>query len=662
MRVLRVGALTALILCGTEAIYPCGGAEYYPVGAPFASYSAMLDRVLAVDEYWGPFRPAQVTFVYPMQAARPEATEPVRRMLDPYGQGDTTLPSVSLERFRAALEAGDLDAAERQARTVVEGVLDMPAPRADAFQAPMRRAVEFLELKATLARLPRNLVNTYFSDTASPDPARYQPPLREAMRIREMERSQQAAWADSAPGSPRAASLRYVALQEMMKREIPNGWKDDIRAAAPADLWRRLEAAHEQWLADFPGSPLADLVRLSRLRLYYLSGEAQRAWRLLLDFYPDRHYRRVIYEMRFLLANGAGPDSAALAHPHMDGPLRAATFEAPLEPEAWCAAWREAESHRPAAWAVNIEERLLYGVAEQQPVAVDRGQPVPLPPCFPTATSAPTPLWGRMRLMALLAAGREPEARAQLAALDTASDLSALRARFSLEDHRWVQAVLTPGLDSAAVLYLVRVLAPDTAVTALTGRGPLWIRREAALALAVGRAAAGDWAGGATLLRPVDPERSDRWSEAARLAADTTFAGRVAFARYLHRSRGRLTYPRDGVWLRSVVGRLPPEGADTARFVREVRRNVVAPDEPERIVRHLLSSTEDYLSLRAYGAALERPAGSTADLAGVVEEANGVYRSLIDWQYASNQFWYEQVHAGPEAAAIRRVGRQVRGR
>jgi len=668
MNVRRVAVLTVLIFATASALFPCGGVLNYPIDAPFVDDGQMLDRVLGMDPYWGPASPDELTFVHPLAAARPAATAPVATLLDARadrwlveGSGRLhdsllgVLPSVSLGPFRAALAADDLAGARREALAIVSTVLDMPSLLADVYAEPFRRAVEFLELGDVLAGLPLPAVRAFYADSASADPGHYPAPLREAVRIRGMSRTELAAYADSATSSPRAPSLRFVALQRRMQVEIPDGWTEDIRRAMTPERWQALHEAHARWLAAYANSPLADLVRFSELRLYYLAGDTTGAWRLLLDRYPDHHYARVVWEMRFLMRQEMRPDSAARAHPHFDGPLRAATTSGRVAGD-WCASWREAEAHRPEPWALNIEERLLYALAPEPSYLRERG--IEIPSCFPDQPAAPSPFWGRMRLMDLVMAHRERDARAQLALLDSTEDLSALRARFAVEDGRWTEAALTPALDSAAVLYLVRVLAPDSVLRTLSGRGPGWIRREAVLTRAIALSAEGDWTAGAQLLDGVDDARAARWRAAAALAGDTTFAGRVAFARYLQGQRGRLMYERDGMWYRSVGARLPPE--DSSSMMPVYRLRSIVPDEAQRIVRHLERSTESYLALKAYAAALDAPDADRVQLAGLVREADGVYRSLVDWYHASTTFWYVHLRSSPEAAAIRRAGRRVR--
>jgi hypothetical protein len=205
------------------------------------------------------------------------------------------------------------------------------------------------------------------------------------------------------------------------------------------------------------------------------------------------------------------------------------------------------------------------------------------------------------------------------------------------------------------VRYLVRVLAPDSALVKLSDGGPLWIRQEARLTRAIGLAARADWARGAALLQPVDSARATLWTEAARLARESSFAGRVELARFLRRHQGRLMFRHDGDWYRSVEWRIPR--GDSTPALRALSRNLLVPDEPARIARHLLQSTESYLALGVYADALSMAQPGSPGLQAIVKEADLVYRSLIDWNHGTTRFWSDRLVRSREASIIRRVGR-----
>ncbi len=190
MRLHRIAGIVVALIVGSEALYPCGGGFYYPIGTPFAGYEGFFSQVLRLDAYYGPERPAELDFLYPLHRAIP----PNAVAANPDGVDDAIAP------FQAALGRGDLEAATREAHQVVERVLDMAAPSADAYQGPFRRAVEFLELGPLWPRIPRPLIAAFYADTAASESDRWPEPLREAARIRAMSRSAIAAYADSAPG------------------------------------------------------------------------------------------------------------------------------------------------------------------------------------------------------------------------------------------------------------------------------------------------------------------------------------------------------------------------------------------------------------------------------------------------------------------------------
>lgn len=649
------GVVIACVLSlGSATLYPCGGPTTLPIDAPLVAPEALLEKLYGLDYYWGPSVPPAGRFLHPLAAAHLSpmetdwlaATGALGHEQAPVTPTDASA-TVTLAGLRAAALGDDRAAIGLAAQAIVDRVLDLPASLADGSQAAFRRAVEYLELEPILAQQPNEVVRAFLADSAVAG-ARWPTELREALHIRAMSRQDMARYADSAPRSPRAPSLRYVALQEEMKREIPNGWLDDIRKAATPELWARLHASHDRWLADFPNSPLQDLVRLSRVRLHYLAGDVAAAWRLLLDFYPDRHPARIFAEMRLI-----GSDPSIADDPRVDVPLRL-TLRVPRDRQVWCDQWRATEASPEKAWALAQQEQMLYRLGEESPADS-------LPECFPSRAEVRSPFWGRARLAVLLKHHREAEAKAQAALLGAGEDVAPVVARFAIREGRWVDAALTPALDSAAVLYLIRVLAPRAAVERLTTEKPRWIREDAALTLAIERAAVGDWAGGAAMLKRVGSGRAERWLRIGTMARDTSRAGRLAMARLLVRDQGRIFYPRDVYWYRSVGGRLaglegrlanpehrPPLSADSVEIIREER---------ERIRTHLFQSTEAYLALRLYGMVLGQSTKTTPGRTTVVAEADRVYRRLIDWSNGTTMFWAKELINGPEARAIRRAGR-----
>ena len=650
----RVAIVTVLMLAGSGALHPCGGPESYPIDAPLAPPHSYLEGLVEQDLYTGERRP-EVRFLYPFLVARPEAFGALWELAYGPDVGPPGLPDSSLVvkdsgglGLATALDRGDLAGAEHEARAIVERVLDMPATQADRYQLAFRRAIELLELRDSLAKAPAgDLAGTL---------ARLRSPLES------LPRSEMAAFAAAHPNHPRAPSLRYVGIQEAMKSGIADGWPEDVAKNTPPDEWARLAGLVDRWLADYPRHPLADLVRLTRVRLFHLQRRDQDAWRVALGLYPRRP-ARALGEMRFLLLTGylSGLDSLVF-DPSVDPPLRVALLgEIPagaVSAAEWGRLWKFAADHREEPWAETLEERLLRKVAEWPDTT-------PLPPGFPGATSGPPDRlrgqteWGYFRALALLRAGDAAGALAQTEAPGMPADAAPLRVQLQLRRGAWSQALNDPKLDPYARQYLVWVLAPDSVLASMAkADGPA--APEARLARAVRARRRDGWAEGVRLIQGADSAMVTRWRRAARLAADTSLDGLLAYARFLAATPNlyfALT-PRHA-WFRSV------EYRRTALLASERRGPWVLPwradGERAAIERHYLDTSAEYEALGAYAAYLDRAPPRTPGYAAVVREADRLYNGMINWDHTDPGFWAKLLPGSPEAQAIRRAGRKAGG-
>jgi hypothetical protein len=400
----------------------CGGPSFYDIDAPLAPPERWLDGVTLEDALEA--RPVDaLRFLTPFRLGDSARTDALWRLS--YGWGDPdSVPGPPVAPLDAALRAGDLARAEREARAIVERVLDLPAYVADRHQGALRRAVELLELAPSLRGVDPALVARALAAGASPGappnvvgplPA----PLAAAVEVRGLAWDRAGALAAARPDHPRVASLRWAALQHRLRTEIPDGWPEDIRKQVRPATWRSLDDAHARWLADHASHPLADLVRLSRVRVAYYEGDAERAWRHALAPWP-RHLPRVLGELRVLAVRGvvAEPTGPAAADPRLRSAMLA--LRAPSRAE-WDALWAMAEDSAARPWASNLQERLLEGAARYA-VAGE-----PLPARFPARAERRTPLWGRLRLVALFAAGDTARALAQAAAMADDSTAALVR-------------------------------------------------------------------------------------------------------------------------------------------------------------------------------------------------------------------------------------------
>jgi len=672
-----LGAAGATLLGGARrTMCACGGPAFYDIAAPLAGPERWLDDVTIADAFEA--RPRdELRFLAPFRAADSARTDALWTLAyAPWSDVDSVAaggPSVA--PLDAALRAGDLPRATRAAQAIVDEVLDEPTPIADAHQPALRRAVELLELAPSLGGVdPALVARALATDTSAhavPDglPGALPPALAAAVEVRRLARPRAAALVAARPDHPRAASLRWVALQERLRTEVPDGWPEEIRKKVPAATWRALDDAHARWLADYPQHPLADLVRLSRVRVAYYEGDSTRAWRLALAPWP-RHLPRLLGEVRVLAARGmiAEPPPGAASDPRLRSAML--TLRPPSRAE-WDELWRLAEDSLARPWAPNLEERLLDAAARSAVAGA------PLPARFP-ARAMPrdarrTPLWERLRMVALFAAGDLAGAEAQANALGADTTAARVRARLALLRGQWTRAVREPLLDVDARSYLVRVLLPDSALATLLDdpRTDDSTRAAAAIALGSRDAARGSWSAGAwtagarTLARggrAVPQGLAARWTRAATLAADTSLDGRLAYARWLAGERGALFFGVDNAWYRSLgwrVRALRDTAADGAR--RTPRAPVAADAEIAAIAAHLGATTEPRLALRAYGDWLVRtePRAATmrAERQRIAREADRVYNLLVNWDANNTTFWQERLEQSPEARAIRRAGR-----
>ena len=663
-------AAAALALVAIPA-FPCGGPGADIVDRPLVPVPDYLLHTLYDDDYESQLRP-ELRFLEPFRRAMPDSVE---ALLSFAYKGDGYLSAADVdtlprhyerERLVAtvrAIEQGDYARAEAAARRVVSDALDMPAGLASPYAQALRTAVEVVDLAPSLTPDDRETAARYFSgDSASREAlaaaSALPPVLRAALDIRRLRRSEASAYADAHAGSPRLASVRFVALQEAMRAGIPDGWESSIRDSVPPARWDELERLHADWLRRFPNHPLADYVRLSRVRLSYFKGDDARAWDQLLAIYP-RHRERVLGEMRYLVQQSALPES--IDDPRLDWPLRAALVpEVRVTPEQWNAYWQATESHAGEPWAIAMQERLLWRATKLAESTRS------LPSRFPQRPAAPTPLWAKLRLLALLEAGTLDGATAQADSTDDSEgDVGAIRVRIHLLRHDWGKALADSRAGDASTAYLVRVLAPQPVVDSLAASVASPLATDARLTIAGRRAAAGDWAGASRSVPAPDPDKARRWARTATLAADTSRSGRLAFARWMRDQHGRLFFGAETSWLRGLNWRFYALDRDTTdRSARppalDRRLPWTAADERAKIDAHLRSTTELYYSLRAYAQWLDGATRSTPGLVAVVREADQVYNRLVNWDERNSRFWSAALPQSPEARSIRRAGSLLR--
>ncbi|HEX5074358.1 MAG TPA: hypothetical protein VFW03_14170 [Gemmatimonadaceae bacterium] len=666
-----LGAVAVALV--TIPAFPCGGPGADIVDRPLVPVHDYLARTLYDDEYESHLR-LDLRFLEPFRRVMPDSVGALVAFAYedndhlPAADADTLPRHYEQERLATTLRAvehGDYARAEAAARRVVNDVLDMPAGVASPYAEALRTAVEVVDLAPSLTPGDRATAAQYFAGDSAAREAlgaggALPNVLRAGLEVRRLKRSEAGAYADAHAGSPRLASLRFVALEEAMHAGIPDGWASAIRDSVPPARWAEFERLHADWLQRFSSHPLADYVRLSRVRLSYFEGDNARAWDELLAMYP-RHRERVLGEMRYLVQQGVLP--ASIDDRRLDWPLRTALLsEMGVTPEQWNAYWQASESHAGESWATAMQERLLWQAIKLAESTRS------LPSRFPQRAASPTPLWAKLRLLALLEAGDLDGATEQAESIvGSEDDIGAIRVRIHLLRRDWGKALAASPVGDPATRYLVRVLAPSPVLDSLAATMVSPLAGDARLTIAGRRAAAGEWTAASHSIPTTDPDKARRWARTAALAADTSQSGRLAFARWMRDQHGRLFFGDDTFWLRGLNWRLYALGRDTthpaaAQPGLDPRLPWTAAEERARIDAHLRQTTELYYALGAYAQWLDRATRTTPGLAAVVREADRVYNRLASWDARNSRFWSAALTDSPEARSIRRAGLLLRKR
>jgi hypothetical protein len=650
----RVLLLTLLL--GTTA-RPCGGPGGRPIDAPLLRpHEYVWWFTTGGADAFDPRPREEFRFLHPFAMADSARMQAV--LVWAYRGGDFDiesqdtlpqwLPRLRTEDLDALVRRGDIAGAQRAAEQVVRSVLDLPASIGDRYAAQLRRAVEILEAGDILSNSARRETELAYSDSAPSRAMTRAPALREILEVRALARDSMAAWATAHPTSPRVPSLEFVGLQLAMKRGIPDGYASDIAKTFPDSTRRRLDDAHLAWLGRHPAHPLADLVRLSRVRLLHFAGQDSLAWNALLEIYP-RRLPRVVSEMRYLVMTGNSVPS--IDDPRLDDALRTALVSwASLAPAAWTSWWRYSERMGSPAMRASMQERLLNRLLENETGA----QPIELPPAFPADANGPTRLYRELRMLALMHADSFSLALAQSETIPLDSTSAPVRANLLLRARRWSDALALPFIDPWAKRYLVRLLAPDSVLDHASRGSTSLLTNEARLALAHRARRAGGWMAGVSV-GTLPAEKASLWRTAASMESDTSRAGTLRFARWLAARDGQLFLPRDKWWFRSLSWRLNVLSDTTDG--RQYLRGAIEPAAEKEQIESLLLASEHFLALQAYARWLERAPSGPATRT-VVREADRLYNGLVNYDPGNSEFWrdhLERVGVGP---AIRRAGRR----
>lgn len=646
----RRWVVPAAMLTVATVAFPCGGSNSYDVDGPLVTTQTFAERALAPwDDFEvhpreemkflpGLLRVDSAKFVAligraPLQAYYYDTLPKAR------------IPEPSSDGIEAAWARGDVDAAMRAARAVVDGILHLPASDDSARSEALRLAVETIEIGPVVRAEPVAARKAAFTRLAAP--------MRGAVldSVPSILARQ--------PASPRRASMEYAAFRLAMQRGIPDDSRDEILKQVPAARWDSLHAQQRAWLAAYPDHPYAPLVRFARLRLHFLASQPDSAWSDALTLYADYPVRAAA-EMRYLLVTGVLPSERLLLDARVPAELRVALVGNVKPSRAtWSAMMRMASERRASPWSENLEERLLGTLA------ADSIASATLPTDYPAWRATASPLWRYLWALNMLRAGRANDAVAFTRTPVTArqdpvlfDDAAMLAARIHMTRGDWVAAALVPSLDVWTRRYIVRALAPDSVAPLLVGAPDRDVAREARLVVAVRAAQRGEWEAAAGVVQPVDPARATRYRRLAVLARDTASdAGLLRFADALGAAGGQVFYETSRYFYRGMMNRsyvFMPDYANDAWDLPWTRAT-----EQTRMHASLREGSERYLALKLYASYFARPGATAAAKRTAARRADRVYRALLntDPSRSDSGFWVETLPTSAEARAIRGAAR-----
>lgn len=605
-------------------------------------------------------------FLYPFMLVKPKEITPLWNIV--YGRGpysdSFSPPNTSV--LDSALRDGDWATAHTEAGNIVDQVLDMPGIVAQRYQAELIKGVEFLEVEPLLQRIDPELMRSALWDWSESSARKRKDlpfELLDILDMRRLERRKADEIIKAKPSHPRMATLRFVALRNEFARKVPDGWLHVIQNQVTAETWRNLEASVDNWLKDYPQHPLADLVLLWKARIFYCKGDVDAAWKVLLSVYP-RRLLRVLYDMRYLLVHGWRYRYPPKKNTYIQMSFRATKdpllFSALLtslhiDPEQWDQWWKVTEENLDQPWAVNLQERLLAEVPRLSE----------LPSLFPKESRNPSQLWGRLRAVALMKAGKWEEAEEQIFSLSPDEEQPLLAATFHLRRGRHLQAAQVPNVPRLIRCYLVRVVFNEEELRGLqTQEKNTILEKEAIRELGVRLSERGEWLEAARLIRTIDPARSELWEDVALLMMDNSDQARLELARFLRDHAGKLFYDRTELWHPTVRERYWRLRMSKKRPTGRTENESFpwSTDwELRGIERHFEGNAEWWLALQTYVDWLTTAAPSP-QMRAVVKEADDCYNRLISPGFWNSAFWWEYLREHPVVERFRKEWRRSRER
>ncbi len=564
----------------------CGGPDYGDFSAVEPA-TTVLRSLLYPDDFaaWGQQQRPEMRFLFPFWKAHLSEIDPLYRVSY---EGVTELPPPSTAKLDAAVTAADAVHEAEAARAIVDAIYAMPPVPAAKHRALLARATRVLEQLA-------------------------------------------------GGRDPHAASRAFDRLAEHLRKAIPDGWSADSRKQVPGATWAALLAEVDNWLATYPAHPLADMVRLSRVRIRYFQGDAEHAWAQAVALYPGRRVRSLA-EMRYLLLQDERPSDSIVKATHDLELVTALVSVDSLDAGSWPALWQRAEQSARGEVRTNLEERLLAWTAAH-------ASPGGLPAGFPSGADNPSVLWGKFRAISLLQAHEWDHAIDELTTLPNDAERLLLLAQAEVQRGRPERAAALPGLGEDGRQYILGVLLDDAAVDNLCQSTDPHVRDPSCLERAVRLASAGRWNEGAALVQKIRPASYALWRRAALLAGDP--GSSLAFARFLDAHPGEILFG---------FGNGPYRGASN----REAKLALGSP-EKAHIGDMLRRSSERWLALQAYTQWLVIHS-SAANAADVLEEADRAYNWLINVGGGSDFFFGRSLPSSSTSKELRRVGAAIRAR
>lgn len=607
----------------------CGGPSYADLG-PVLPVDHTLQLILtpgADDMNWGNWEREELRFLYPLRQARPNEFG----TLWDFAHENAAAPAPpSFTAFEAAVRAGRNRDATREARAIVDQIYALPPVFAATQRKELDRAVEWLELESQVARLPKDLVVAFFTGQSVPD--KLPPALAAARQARE-------ALMSSAPppvkkGHPRAGSLELAALRAEFAGNVPDGFSEAIRKQVSKKTWKNLEKSADAYVKRYANHPLRDEARLWKIRVLYFQGDYVRAWDEAVAVFPDRPVRAAA-EMRFLLVQGHPPDPALVDRLKDPVLLTALTSHHTLDAARFDKRWALAETAPSAGWSENLRVRLLAFAARHASAG--------LPPGFPRDVLKKSVLAGKLRAAALLAAQRYADAEAQVLAIPPDAERDRLYSQLLVSRGEMAKAAELLEVGDDARRYVIRVLASDKELAALT-RSKLPKVREDALVESAARAVAqGKWALAARHASLASSGRAKLWKKLGVLAASKQPDRDLELARYLDAHVGELFFDADPGFYRGVSGR--EEQAPAA--------------EKKKIALALTRSHERWLALEAYTRFLEQNV-KDARARAVLSEADRAYSRITNFGGGDAFFFGRHAKHDATIARLRAAGAKIR--